>query len=361
MKKTMLAVMLGSIMAVNSVQAVENQLKNVNESVVPMAQLPTVEAELTFAPNVPKPIERTTPAKVVVKLEALEKVMEIESGVKFKYWTFNGTTPAPFIRVREGDMVEVQLSNPVNGKMPHSLDFHSAAAPEGGALASQTAPGKSTTFAFRATAPGLYLYHCGTMPVGIHIGKGMFGLMLVEPKEGLSKVDKEFYIMQNEFYVKDGANPELKVFDMAKAEYELPDYVVFNGKVGALTDENALKAKVGDKVRFFVGNAGPNKISSFHLIGRTFDTVYVEGGTLQNHHVQTTLIPSGGTTMVEMQMNVPGKYTFVDHSIFRAEKGAKGNIIVEGEPNKEIYTGKIKEENDDKHNPDADVDAGFVH
>lgn len=361
MKKHLLTATLALCFALPNVQAVENAEQNANPMFQPMESLPTVEAELTLAPNVPKPIERSTPVKVVVKLEALEKVMEIEPNVKFKYWTFNGSTPAPFIRVREGDMVEVQLSNPVNGKMPHSLDFHSAAAPEGGAIASQAAPGKSTTFAFRATAPGLYLYHCGTMPVGIHIGKGMFGLMLVEPKEGLPKVDKEFYIMQNEFYVKEGNNPELKVFDMAKAEYELPDYVVFNGKVGALTDENALKANVGDKVRFFVGNAGPNKISSFHLIGRTFDTVYVEGGTLQNHHVQTTLIPSGGTTMVEMQMNVPGKYTFVDHSIFRAEKGAKGNIIVEGEPNKEIYTGKIKEEKYDKHNPDADVDAGFVH
>ncbi|WP_456069834.1 copper-containing nitrite reductase [Haemophilus paraphrohaemolyticus] len=361
MKKTALAMMLAFNFSLPNVQAVENQQQNANSIFVPMAQLPTVEAELVFAPNVPKPIERTTPAKVVVKLEALEKVMEIESGVKFKYWTFNGSTPAPFIRVREGDMVEVQLANPVNGKMPHSLDFHSAAAPEGGAMASLTAPGKSTTFAFRATTPGLYLYHCGTMPVGIHIGKGMFGLMLVEPKEGLPKVDKEFYIMQNEFYVKDGANPELKVFDMAKAEYELPDYVVFNGKVGSLTGENVLKAKVGDKVRFFVGNAGPNKISSFHLIGRTFDTVYVEGGTLQNHHVQTTLIPSGGTTTLEMQMNVPGKYTFVDHSIFRAEKGAKGQIVVEGKENKELYTDKIKEEKYDKHNPDADVNAGFVH
>lgn len=212
---------------------------------VPAAQLPTIEAELTTAPNVPKPLERTTPAKVVVKLESLEKIMPIDKGVQFKYWTFNGSTPAPFIRVREGDMVEVQLSNPINGKMEHAIDFHSAAAPDGGAEASLTAPGKSTTFAFRAMTPGLYVYHCGAAPVGVHLGKGMFGLMLVEPKEGLPKVDKEFYIMQNEFYVKDGANPNLKVFDMMKADYELPDYVVFNGKVGALTEQNALKAKVG--------------------------------------------------------------------------------------------------------------------
>ena len=115
MKKTTLAMMLAFNFTLPNVQAVENQQQNANSIFVPMAQLPTVEAELAFAPNVPKPIERTTPAKVVVKLEALEKVMEIESGVKFKYWTFNGATPAPFIRVREGDMVEVQLANPVNG------------------------------------------------------------------------------------------------------------------------------------------------------------------------------------------------------------------------------------------------------
>lgn len=359
MKKSLITLCFAAFLAGTPLMAEQPNVENLD--LIPVANLPTVEAELTVAPNVPKPLARNTPAKVVVKLETLEKVMEIEKGVKFKYWTFNGSTPAPFIRVREGDMVEVQVSNPANGKMAHAVDFHSAAAPDGGAKASLTEIGKQTTFAFRAMSPGLYLYHCGADPVSVHLGKGMFGLMLVEPKEGLPKVDKEFYLMQNEFYVKDGANPELKIFDMGKASYELPDYVVFNGKVGSTLGENALKAKVGEKVRLFVGNAGPNKISSFHLIGKPFDTVYVEGGSLKNHHVQTTLIPAGGVTVVEMEMKVPGEYTFIDHSIFRTDKGAKGKLIVEGAENPEIYTGKTNEQKYDKVNPDADIDAGYVH
>ncbi|WP_208790047.1 copper-containing nitrite reductase [Actinobacillus vicugnae] len=358
MKKTLIALCFACIF---SVPTMAEQPQSSDSELVPMANLPTIDAELTVAPNVPKPLERNTPARVVVKLETLEKVMEIEKGVQFKYWTFNGSTPAPFIRVREGDMVEVQVSNPANGKMAHAVDFHSAAAPDGGAKASLTEIGKQTTFAFRAMSPGLYLYHCGADPVSVHLGKGMFGLMLVEPKEGLAKVDKEFYLMQNEFYVKEGNNPDIKIFDMNKASYELPDYVVFNGKVGSMLGEQALKAKVGEKVRLFIGNAGPNKVSSFHLIGKPFDTIYVEGGSLKNHHVQTTLIPAGGVTVVEMEMKVPGEYTFIDHSIFRTDKGAKGKLIVEGQANPEIYMGKMKEQIYDKVNPDADVDAGYVH
>ncbi|PVX33020.1 dissimilatory nitrite reductase (NO-forming) copper type apoprotein [Pasteurella langaaensis DSM 22999] len=362
MKKTAIAILLGITLPFStSILADNSESKTTQNSTALTAELPVVEAELTFAPNVPKPINRKEPARVVVKLEALEKVMEIMGGVQFKYWTFNGATPAPFIRVREGDTVEVHLSNPVNSKMEHSIDFHSAAAPEGGAIASNTKPGRTSVFAFQALQPGLYLYHCAAFPgAATHIGKGMFGLMLVEPKEGLPDVDKEFYIVQNEFYTNAGFGEKgLHVFSMEKASYELPDYVVFNGHYGSMMGEDALKAKVGDKIRFFVGNAGPNKISSFHLIGKPFDTVYIEGGTLQNHNVQTTLIPAGGATIAEAQIQVPGQYTFLDHSIFRADKGAKGMLIVEGKENPAIYSGKIKDEAYDKRNPDADVEVDF--
>lgn len=367
MKKTLLTVLLASLFTVSASAQAGNQTgKTIEKSTAlsvdsTTADLPIEEAELTFAPDVPKPITRKTPARVVVKLEALEKIMEIMDGVQFKYWTFNGATPAPFIRVREGDTVEVRLSNPVNSKLAHSLDFHAAAAPEGTSLISNTQPGHTTTFAFKALNPGLYLYHCGAFPgPATHIGKGMFGLLLVEPKEGLAPADKEFYIVQNEFYTR-GAFGEkgLQVASMEKAGYELPDYVVFNGHVNSLTGANALKAKTGEKIRFFVGNAGPNKISSFHLMGKTFDTVYVEGGDLKNHHVQTTLIPAGGATTLEFQINVPGQYTFLDHSINRTEKGAKGMLMVEGKENPEIFSGKIKDEVYDKRNPEADVDVNF--
>ena len=178
----------------------EEKASNVTATAV--ENLPEIEAELTLAPNVPKPIERNYPAKVVVKLTALEQIMDLMDGVQFKFWTLNGSVPAPFIRVREGDMVEVQLSNSASSMMPHSLDFHAAPVPMGGAMASETPPTRTSTFQFRALRSGIYLYHCGSQPVDIHLAKGMYGLVLVEPKEGLPKVDREFYIMQSEFYTK---------------------------------------------------------------------------------------------------------------------------------------------------------------
>ena len=237
--------------------------------------------------------------------------------------------------------------------MPHSIDFHAAAVPMGGAIASETPPTRTSTFQFRALRSGIYLYHCGSQPVDIHLAKGMYGLVLVEPKEGLPKVDREFYIMQSEFYTKgEFGDPGLQPFSMQKAIDERPEYVLFNGKVGATMDGNALKAKTGETIRLFVGNAGPNLCSSFHLIGAVFDNVYVEGGTLVNHNVQTTLVPSGSATMVETRIDVPGTYVFMDHSIFRAvNKGTMGQIVVEGEKNPNIYSGKLKDEAFKEANP----------
>ena len=320
--------------------------------------LPEIEAELTSAPNVPKPIERNYPAKVIVKLTASEQIAELIDGVQFKFWTLNGGVPAPFIRVREGDIVEVQLSNSAASMMEHSLDFHAASAPMGGAEASATAPTRTSTFQFKAIHAGLYLYHCGSQPVAVHLAKGMYGLILVEPKEGLPKADREYYIMQSEFYTRgDFGAPGLQPFSMQKALAERPDYVLFNGKVGALMDKNALRAKTGEKLRFFVGNAGPNLASSFHIIGSIFHNLYVEGGTLINHNVQTTLIPSGGVFIGETQINVPGTYVLMDHSIFRAaSKGTMGQLIVSGKADPEIYSGKLsdtpfKEANPQKPQP----------
>lgn len=175
-----------------------------------------------------------------------------------------------------------------------------------------------STFSFKALQPGLYIYHCATAPVGMHIANGMYGLILVEPKEGLPPVDKEFYVVQGDFYTK-GKYGEagLQPFDMEKAIREQPDYVVFNGSVGSIAGDNALKANVGDKVRIFIGNGGPNLVSSFHVIGEIFDEVRVEGGTLINKNVQTTLVPAGGAAIVDFKIDVPGVYNLVDHSIFQ--------------------------------------------
>lgn len=299
-------------------------------------------AVLTDPPFVPPPITRKHPTKVIVKLEVIEKEMEMMDGVKYTFWTYGGTVPGKFIRVREGDLVEFHLQNHPSSKLPHNIDLHAVTGQGGGAAATFTAPGHETSFTFTALNPGLYVYHCATAPVGMHIANGMYGLILVEPKEGLPKVDKEYYVCQGDFYTK-GAYGEsgLQPFDMSKALREEPDYVVFNGKVGALTGENALKAKVGEKVRLFVGNGGPNLISSFHVIGEIFDKVYMEGGDLVNTNVQTTLVPAGGSSIAEFKLDVPSTYILVDHSIFRTfNKGTLGMLKVEGPEDKNIYSGQ---------------------
>jgi nitrite reductase (NO-forming) len=179
----------------------------------------------------------------------------------------------------------------------------------------------------------------------MHIANGMYGLILVEPEGGLAKVDKEYYIMQGDFYTKgENGEPGLQPFDMKKAVKEEADYVVFNGKVGALTGDNAITANVGETVRLFIGNGGPNLTSSFHVIGEIFDNVYIEGGSLINKNVQTTSIPSGGAAIVEFRVEVPGTLILVDHAIFRAfNKGALGMLKVSGEENKQLYSG-VKQE-----------------
>ncbi|MGV3539093.1 MAG: copper-containing nitrite reductase [Rufibacter sp.] len=305
--------------------------------------LPTIEAELTLAPNVPKPITRKKPAKVIVRLEVTEVVKKLADGVEYTFWTFGGAVPGKFIRIREGDEVEFHLMNHPDSKNPHNIDLHAVTGPGGGANSTFTAPGHETVFSFKALNPGLYVYHCATAPVGMHIANGMYGLILVEPEEGLPPVDKEFYIMQGDFYTKgDFGAPGLQPFDMAKAMKEEPTYVVFNGSVGALTGEKALTAKTGERIRLFVGNGGPNLVSSFHVIGEIFDKVYMEGGSKTNTNVQTTLVPAGGAAITEFKADVPGNYVLVDHSIFRAfNKGALGMLKVDGPENKKIYSGQI--------------------
>lgn len=300
-------------------------------------------AILTHAPMVPPPITRKHPAKVLVELEVKEVVRRLADGVDYLFWTFGGEVPGKFIRVREGDLVEFTLANHPSSKMPHNIDLHAVTGPGGGAASSFTAPGHSSKFSFKALNPGLYVYHCATAPVPMHIGNGMYGLILVEPKEGLPPVDREYYVMQGDIYTtgKNG-EPGLQTFDQDKAIDERPTYVVFNGSVGALVGDKAITAKVGETVRLFVGNGGPNLLSSFHVIGEIFDHVYVEGGTLASqNNVQTTLVPAGGSAIVDFKVQVPGTFIIVDHSLSRAfNKGALGMLKVSGPENLLVYSGK---------------------
>ena len=301
-----------------------------------------IHAILTSPPNVPPPTHRTRPAKVIVELEVREIEKEISEGVRYTFWTFGGTTPGSFIRVREGDTVEFHLKNHPDNKMPHNIDLHGVVGAGGGAASSFTAPGHESQFTFKALHQGIYVYHCATSPVGMHIGNGMYGLMLVEPPEGLTPVDHEYYIMQGDFYtVGKYREKGLQAFDMQKAIDERPTYVLFNGSEGALVGDNALTAKVGDRVRLFIGNGGPNLVSSFHMIGEIFDKVWFEGGTRYQEDVQTTLIPSGGAAIAEFHTVVPGSFVMVDHSIFRAfNKGALAILKVDGPEDKAVYSGK---------------------
>src|SRR3989344_389539 len=320
--------------------------------------------------------------KVIVNLKATQVVASLADGTTYEYWTYNNQVPGPFIRVMEGDDVEISLSHEhahamntnesehsfgLSSFMPlaladsgqddghtmdvetaehmaaghgeHSIDLHAVLGPGGGAGLTRVKPNETKTFQFKAVRPGIYIYHCASPHIPSHIANGMYGLILVEPKGGLPTVDQEFYIVQGEFYttgmVGEKGHQEL---DKDKLLAERPEYIVFNGRTGALTGERALKAKVGDKVRIFFGVSGQLP-SNFHVIGEIFDKLYPEGDIISSPHrnVQTTLVPAGGAAMVEFTVEVPGKYLLVDHALTRAvDRGALGELVVTGRERPEV-------------------------
>jgi nitrite reductase (NO-forming) len=290
------------------------------------------------APSVAPPVNRKNPAKVKVALEARPVAGLLAEGIGYHYWTYNGTVPGPMIRVRQGDTVELTLHNALESPVSHSIDSHGVLGPGGGGKVTQTPPGATSLFQFKATHPGVFIYHCATPMIPYHLSHGMYGLMVVEPPGGWPKVDKEFYVMEGDIYLKgDPAQSGVHEAAVDKMENETPDFVVFNGSAGSLSKERALKAKVGETVRIFFGNAGPNLVSSFHVIGEIFDKVHPEGATETLSNVQSTLVPAGGATMVEFKTQVPGTYILLDHSLGRLQKGAAGYLDVEGPPNSKIF------------------------
>jgi len=289
-------------------------------------------------PQIALPVGPREPELVSFELESREITGLLDEGVGYTLWTFGGTVPGPMLRVRQGDLVELTFKNAPDSAVTHSIDLHAVTGPGGGATLTQMAPGGSAGFRFQALNPGVYVYHCATPMVAHHIANGMYGLIVVEPRGGLRPVDQEFYVMQGDFYL-EGARGEqgLRGFSMDKMLDERPDYVLFNGAVGALAGEQALKAQVGDTVRVFFGAGGPNLSSSFHVIGEIFDRVYPEGATEPLTNVQTTLVPAGGAAIVEFKVDVPGRYILVDHSLGRLEKGAAGFLQVDGPDAAEIF------------------------
>lgn len=331
--------------SVTSANAFEGPSEAIGRVQLPahIAALPIEEAVLTAPPHVPPPIKRRSPARVVVHLEVREVTARIADGTQYTFWTFGGSVPGSFIRIRKGDVVEFHLNNHPSSKLPHNIDLHAVTGSGGGASSTFTAPGHSSQFTFKALNPGLFVYHCATAPVPMHIGNGMYGLILVEPEEGLPPVDKEYYVMQGDFYTNGPyAGGGLQLFDTPKSIDERPTYVLFNGSVGSIIGDKSLTADVGEKVRIYFGVGGPNLTSSFHVIGEIFDKVYVEGGThVAQENVQTTMVPAGGAAIIDFKVDVPGTYVLVDHSLSRAfNKGALGMLKVSGPEDRVIYSGK---------------------
>ena len=304
-----------------------------------------VEADISKLPtDLPPPIGKRDPQTIRVDLTAVEVEGRLAEGTTYGYWTFDGKVPGPFLRIRVGDTVDVRLKNSSDSAMVHSVDFHAATGPGGGAASTQTNPGDEKTVKFKALVPGLFVYHCATPMVAHHIANGMYGLILVEPEGGLPPVDREFYVMQGEIYTEAAFGQRgSQDFNVEKLLKERPEYFVFNGSVGALSKLHPLEAKVGETVRIFFGVGGPNFTLSFHVIGEMFDRVYNLGGVLSEplKGIQTVPVPPGGAVITEMKLEVPGNYVLVDHALSRLERGLSGILHVEGPANPEIYDGKI--------------------
>lgn len=297
-------------------------------------------------------VTRTGAVNHEVHLQIKEGVATIVPGTTMDVWTFEGAIPAPMIRTRVGDTIDFFLTNPSDSQMPHNTDFHAVMGPGGGSVMLDTVPGATSELKVKTTRAGVFIYHCAFPDIPTHIAHGMYGLVVVEPPGGLPKVDHEYYLMQSEFYTTAGGTKsasELQnaghlAFSGENANAEDPTFVVYNGRPDSINGARALgvyqgdKITVGQTVRLFVGNIGPNLASSFHIIGEMFDNVYVEGSFgLVNHDVQTTLVPSGGAVGVDLTIEVPGDFVILDHSIFRLHKGAGGTLHAEGPANPDLF------------------------
>ncbi|KGO98848.1 copper-containing nitrite reductase [Novilysobacter defluvii] len=290
--------------------------------------------------EVGEPVGDRAPQHVTFDLLTTEVEGKLSDGSTYRYWTFNNTVPGPMLRVRQGDDVTINLKNDESSVNIHSVDFHAVTGPGGGAAVTQVAPGETKSFSFKALQPGLYVYHCATPMIAHHISNGMYGMILVEPEGGLSEVDREYYVMQGELYtVQKHGSRGLQEFSLEKLLAEQPEHIMFNGSMTALTKDHVMKANVGETVRMYFGVGGPNLVSSLHLIGEIFDKVYDQASLTSPPltDVQTTLVPSGGATMVEFKVDYPGRYILVDHSLSRAEKGLTGFLDVEGEADPAIF------------------------
>ena len=301
-----------------------------------MADVAEIGADASLVPA------QTTVDHVFVDITSREVVAEMADGITYPYWTFDGQVPGRMLRVQQGALVTVNFTNAADSTVGHNIDFHAATGPGGGAAALSALPGETKQLTFRALKPGLYVYHCAYQDPPLHVAHGMYGLILVEPPGGLPPVDREFYVVQGDFYT-DFAGSQKGHHDHseASAEDEEPTFVVFNGRVGSLRDPGRqLHAEVNETVRVYFGVGGPNLVSSFHVIGEIFDRVYQQGDLVSPpaEGLQTTLVPAGGAAVVDFKLDVPGDYLLVDHSLYRVHKGAAGILHVTGLANPDVFS-----------------------
>jgi nitrite reductase (NO-forming) len=254
-----------------------------------------------------------------------EKTMTVAEGFVQKVWTFGGTVPGPVIRVKVGDTVRIHLKNPTNAEVPHSIDFHSSEVAMNDEMRSINA-GEELIYEWKANYAGVWMYHCGTAPALHHIANGMYGMVIVEPREGLPAVDREFALVQSEWYL--GPQGGLTSLEKASAAAPAPDYVVFNGVANQYKD-NPIQIGTGERVRVFVLNAGPSIDSSFHVVGAIFDTVIKEGvqltrGNPGNYGSQAVDLSPAQGAIVEFQTAEDGLYAIVTHAFNFVSRGALG-------------------------------------
>lgn len=319
-------------------------VKNSSQDMMPVTQSLLKPVRVSADPvNIPLPIHRSAPVTQKVRLEAKEMIGEITDGVLFHYMTFNGQVPAPMIRVREGDTVDLTLTDSTHSQQTHSVDFHSCFGTGGGAAYTTVSPGQSKHIRFEVMNPGAFIYHCAVHDLDYHISSGMFGLILVEPKEGLAPVDHEFYFGQNEIYVDDPQDKNTPaIFNFDNMIAEKPKYVVLNGEFNAITagKYGALKARKGETLRIFFVNGGPNLISSFHPIGNIWNKFWLQGSLTNPPFtmMQTVQVNPGSCAILEMQLPVPEVIRLADHSITRtARQGLLAEIEVSGSPVPDIF------------------------
>jgi nitrite reductase (NO-forming) len=295
-----------------------------------------IKGPLAYAPEVPKIQDGDT---VDVKFDAKHKIYKVTPEVNYAAWTFGDSIPGPIIKVRVGRTIRFSMTDRSNESMnnmtmqlnmkpmQHSIDFHAAMVnPQDKYRTIQ--PGETIQFYWTANYPGVFMYHCATPSVLMHISNGMFGMVIVEPKEGYpTKADKEYAIVQNEYYMKKSGN--VYVYDTASAKLKQPSSVTFNGKAGQYV-VHPLKAKAGERVRVYVLNVGPNNASSFHVIGTILDKVWLDGNP-KNELVgmQSVYLGPASAAIVEFVLPEKGSYPFVDHSFADAEAGATGTFLAE--------------------------------